>query len=87
MTTNLEQPNGDTIAYSAMCRYVEAMNTLTELWNQFFKNLRSGRPNDEALMAQIKVAEEDLQQIRARHEATRDWALAEALPKQSTVAD
>ena len=87
MSTQFEQPHGDTIAYAAMCEFVEAMNTLTDLWNQCFKNLKAGKPIDDGLSAQIKEAEIHLQQTRDRHRATRDWALSDASASLKSVSD
>lgn len=87
MTINFEKLHADTVCYSAMTRFVESMDELTNLWNLVFKRLKSGRAIDEELMAQIKTAEAKVKEARQRHEAAKDWAFTEVANEQTTVTD
>ena len=87
MPTNFEKPHADTVCYSAMAIFVESMDELTTLWNLVFKRLKSGKAIDEDLMAQIRAAETKVQESRQRHEAAKNWALAESRIDQTATAN
>ena len=57
MPTNLEKPHGDTVAYSACCFHIEAMDDLLTLYGKGFNAIRQQQPLPDNLLAEIAKAE------------------------------
>lgn len=85
MPTNLEQPHGDTIAYSAISLHIEAVDTLMDLYGKGFSFMTKRQPVPDGLLAEIAAAQAEVEQTRQRHKTTKTWALQEAKPAESAV--
>ena len=77
MPTNLEQPHGDVVAYSACCFHVEAMDDLLTLYGKGFNAIRQQQPLPDNLLAEIAKAEAKVESSREKQQEAKTWALQE----------
>ena len=87
MPTNLEKPHGGTVAYSAVCFHIEAMDELLSLYGKGFNAMRKQKPLPDNLLADIAKAEAKLESTRQRQEEAKAWALQESENSKKPVAN
>jgi len=78
MPTNLEKPHGDTVAYSAICFHIEAVDTLMDLYGKGFQLMVRKQPIPDGLMDEINAARAEVEKTHQRHIEAKTWALQEA---------
>ena len=75
MPTNLQEPHGDTVAYSAMCFHVEAMDNLLDLYGKGFHAIKQKKEMPANLMSDIEAAKAEVDRAREKQQSTKTWAL------------
>ena len=85
MPTNLEQPHGDTVAYSACCFHIEAMDDLLTLYGKGFNAIRQQQPLPDNLLAEIAKAEAAVESSREKQQEAKTWALQESENPENAV--
>lgn len=77
MPTNLTKPHGDTVAYSAVCIHLEAVDTLMDLYGKGFALMSKKKPIPGGLMDAINAAKDEVEKTHQRHLEAKTWALQE----------